>query len=55
MPVHTGTEKKRCYAQWGGHGKKYFYECGDKAARERAKAKAAKQGAAAYSSGYKGN
>ena len=54
MPVHTGKDKKGCFAQWGGQ-KKYYYECGDVTARDKAKAKAARQGAAAHAAGYKGN
>lgn len=45
MPVKTGKDTKGCYAQWGSQ-KKYYYECGNKKARERAKAKAEKQGKA---------
>jgi len=55
MPVITGTDSKGCYSRWGGHGKKYYYKCGDKAARERAKRKAGKQGQAAHARGYKGS
>lgn len=54
MPVHAGKDKKGCYARWGNSGKKYYYKCGDKAARQRAKNRAAKQGAAAHAAGYKG-
>ena len=54
MPVHTGKDSEGCYAQWGGQGKKYYYKCGDAAARKRAEARAAKQGQAAYAHGYKG-
>lgn len=43
MPVHKVG--KNCY-KWGGHGKKY---CGS-----NAKAKAARQGRAAYANGYRG-
>jgi len=46
MPVHTGKDSKGCYARWGTHGAKYYYKCGNAAARDRAKAKAAKQGRA---------
>jgi hypothetical protein len=53
MPVRTGKDSKGCYAQWGGQ-KKYYYKCGDNAARQRAKRKAASQGQAARASGYKG-
>jgi len=54
MPVHTGKDNKGCFAQWGGQ-KKYYYECNDSAARDRAKAKAVKQGAVAHAGGYKSN
>lgn len=53
MPVKCKKDSKGPYAQWGS-GKKYRYKAGDKAGRERAKAKAEKQGAAAFASGYKG-
>ena len=47
MPVKvTKDEEGRCYASWGADGKKYFFKCGDRAAREKAKFKAAKQGRA---------
>jgi len=53
MPVRTGKDRKGCYARWGGQ-KKYYYRCGDRAARERAKRRAGKQGAAAHAAGYRG-
>lgn len=52
MPSRAGKDSKGCYYQWGSSGKKYYYKCGDKAAGARAKAKADRQGAAAYASGY---
>lgn len=52
MPVHTGKDSDGCYAKWGGHGAKYHYKCGDKAAEQRAKDKAGKQGQAAHAHGY---
>ena len=55
MPVHVKKDSKGCYAQWGGTGKKYYYACGDEAAKKRAIAQAAKQGRAAYAHGYNGN
>jgi hypothetical protein len=55
MPVHTGKDSKGCFAQWGSSGKKYYYTCGNDSARKGARAKAAKQGAAAHASGYQGN
>lgn len=54
MPVRVQKDKKGCYAQWGKSGKKYYYECGNKEAKNRAKRKAGKQGQAAYASGYEG-
>jgi hypothetical protein len=54
MPTRTGKDSKGCYAQWGS-GKKYYYTCGNDAAKKRAVAKANKQGAAAHASGYKEN
>lgn len=53
MPVRSGKDSKGCYYQWGSQ-KKYYYKCGDKDARKKARAKAAKQGQAAHASGYKG-
>lgn len=52
MPTRTGKDSKGCFAQWGS-GKKYYYKCGDKSARENAVKKANKQGQAAHASGYK--
>ena len=54
MPVTTSKDNKGCFSRWGSSGKKYYYKCGDSAARERAKLKASKQGSAAYASGYRG-
>jgi len=45
MPTTTGKDSKGCYARWGKQAK-YYYECGNDDARERAKAKADKQGRA---------
>ena len=52
MPTRMGKDSKGCFAKWGGRGKKYYYACGDAAARNRAKAKANRQGAAAHAAGY---
>jgi hypothetical protein len=52
MPTHTGKDSNGCYARWGSTGKKYHYECGNKEARDRAKAKADAQGRAAHTRGY---
>jgi len=46
MPVHTKQDSKGCYAQWGNSGAKYYYKCGDDAARKRAVVKAERQGRA---------
>lgn len=54
MPTRCKKDTKGCYCQWGSQ-KKYYYKCGDKKARSRAKAKADKQGAAARRTGYKGS
>lgn len=59
MPVHTGydsnkKEEPKCYAQWGGSGKKYYYTCNNESSREKAKDKAAAQGRAARASGWQG-
>lgn len=55
MPTHTGKDAKGCFAQWGGHGAKYYFTCNDDAARKRAIAKADAQGRAAHAHGYVGN
>jgi hypothetical protein len=52
MPTHIGKDAKGCYARWGSSGKKYYYECENSDARERAKDKANKQGQAAHAHGY---
>ena len=44
MPTKTGKDKKGC---------KYYFKCGNNAARKRAIKKANKQGAAAHASGYR--
>lgn len=49
MPVHRTTSNGKPAYQWGNSGKKYTYKPGDKASRERAKAKAKRQGRAAHS------
>lgn len=51
MPVTTGKDSKGCYAQWGSQ-KRYYYSCGSKRARERAKKKAEQQGRAIRAAGY---
>jgi hypothetical protein len=54
MPVRRGTTtkdgKRVGYYQWDQSGKKYTYQIGNGQSRERAKAKAAKQGRAAKAS-----
>jgi len=52
MPVKQGRDKDGPYYQWGDSGKKYHYPARDKAARERAKEQASKQGQAAHARGY---
>lgn len=54
MPVQRGKDGDGPYYQWGGSGKKYHYESGNKSSREKAKAKAERQGRAARASGYSG-
>lgn len=54
MPVTFGSDKRGCFAQWGNK-KKYYYKCGSKEARERAKNKAEEQARAIYSTVYKDN
>ena len=46
MPVKRGRDSKGTYYQWGNSGKKYR--------GKGAKAKAERQGRAAYANGYKG-
>ena len=53
MPTHFGKDTKGCFAQWGSQAK-YHYECGNAQAKAAAKAKADKQGSAAYAGGYRG-
>lgn len=54
VPVHRSKDSQGPYYQWGESGKKYHYEAGDKSSRERAKAKAERQGRAARANGYDG-
>jgi len=49
VPTRTGKDSKGCFARWGSQTK-YYYKCGSKTARERAKKKADKQGSAIKSS-----
>jgi len=51
MPTRTGRDKKGCYARWGSQ-KKYYYRCGDEKAKQRAIARANKQGAAIRAAGW---
>ena len=51
MPVHRGKDAKGPYYQWG-HQKKYYYKCGDKKSRDKAKEKAFRQARAIFASGY---
>jgi len=52
MPTKCQSDKKGCYCRWGSQTK-YYYKCGDKDARDRARRKADKQGQAAHAGGYK--
>ena len=54
-PTRCLKDSKGCFCRWGSSGAKYYYTCGDKAARNRARAKADKQGRAARAGGYKGS
>lgn len=47
MPTETGKDKTGCFAQWGSL-KKYYFECGNGAAKKQAIAKANAQGAATH-------
>lgn len=51
MPVRTDKDSEGCYAQWGEHGAKYHYECGNEEARKIAEDKAYKQGQAIIARG----
>lgn len=44
MPVKTGTDGSKCFAQWGSSGKKYYYTCGSTSGRKAARRKAHIQG-----------
>jgi len=59
MPLMYGKNNSRkaakCYVKWGRSGKKYFYTCGNVAARNRAIAKAEAQRTAIFSSGWTGS
>jgi hypothetical protein len=46
MPVKTGKDNKGCFAVWGDSGKKYYYSCNNKRAKNNARGKALKQGIA---------
>jgi len=54
VPTKTGKDKRGCFARWGKSGKKYYYQCGNKKAKDKAVKKANKQAQAIYSSGWKG-
>ena len=55
MPVHKSRDSTGSYYQWGSHGKKYYYVCGNKQSRDLAKNKATKQGIAAHANGWRGS
>jgi len=52
MPVMRGHTKKGPYFRWGISGKNYYYTRWDYASRNRARAKAEKQGKAILASGF---
>ena len=54
MPVQRGKDGDGRYYRWGDSGKRYHYKPGDKESRDKARAKAEKQGRAARASGYRG-
>lgn len=51
MPIHSGTDSKGPFIQWGNQ-KKYYYKKGNKKSLANAKAKANKQMKAIFASGY---
>lgn len=51
MPVHTGSDTKGKFYQWGSHGKKYYYTT--ERSKQIAFKKAQRQGIAIYASGYR--
>lgn len=51
MPVKQGKDSKGSFFRWGNKTK-YYYKTGSAVSMARAKAKAEKQGKAAYGSGY---
>ena len=53
MPVQACEFSGKPGWRWGGSGKCYTYEKGNKVASDNAKARAEKQGAAAHASGFK--
>jgi hypothetical protein len=56
MPTKCGLKDSEGYfCRWGGSGKKYYYDPKDNASKERARAKANEQGAAAHAGGYEGS
>lgn len=53
MPVHRSRDRRGSFYQWGGHGKRYYYQVGNARSRLIARRLAQRQGAAAYSNGYR--
>lgn len=51
MPVFLRQDSEGCFAQWGDHGRKYRYTCGNEEERKAAAQKAAEQGRAARAAG----
>lgn len=54
MPVRLHHTKEGDYYQWGGHGKKYFFNPKSPKSKTLAHEKAERQGRAAYAAGYLG-
>jgi hypothetical protein len=55
MPAQRCVKGNKLEYKWGESGTCYTYTAGNASSRKRAKAKAEKQGRAAYASGYKAN
>jgi hypothetical protein len=48
MPIHKRTDSFGSYYQFGDHGKKYYFERGNKQSEQQAYNKAKRQGAAIH-------
>lgn len=53
MPIRRKTDSRGTYYQWGNRGAHYYYTPGNKASRDRAYNRAARQAGAAYAHGYR--